>query len=253
MKENIIGSVISGHLGPPLFDCLFSEIDDRAATIVPDAHRLLALGIGAHRHWLGTGRQHPDGKQHGENRGENERQRNRKQRKAGKSDDTDEDDKQRLDILHGEKPFPATNVAVDVMLCKRSVAFCCLAVFNVTGAAGPGETDAVMSELRRAFKRREGRMHAGGLACADLLPNLDNPRGTSLPKMEKPRATRAAGLSIEGFGSGQARRMTRAISETAKSTRNRKNRTWAIDAEAPAMPPKPRTPAMMATTRNTSA
>jgi hypothetical protein len=37
--------------------------------------------------------------------------------------------------------------------------------------------------------------------------------------------------------------------ETTKSTRKRKNRTWAMPAEAVAMPPKPNTAAIIATTK----
>ena len=49
------------------------------------------------------------------------------------------------------------------------------------------------------------------------------------------------------------RLITFMMSETTKKMRKIKNRTCAMDADVPAMPPKPKAPAINATTRNTSA
>jgi hypothetical protein len=51
----------------------------------------------------------------------------------------------------------------------------------------------------------------------------------------------------------QARRKKLMTSDITRKARNRKNRIWAMPAEAPAMPPKPRTPAIRAITRKTKA
>jgi hypothetical protein len=51
----------------------------------------------------------------------------------------------------------------------------------------------------------------------------------------------------------QVRRTARINNETTIRARKTKNRICAMLAEAPAIPVKPRTPAMIATTRNTSA
>ena len=120
-------------------------------------------------------------------------------------------------------------------------------------ASSMGQMPTVLSRLKRcSYSPGYSRYPKGTLLSAKNAPPGDwseeqSPSGFRLP--------------IEGFGfqnrsrlfSDHALRRKPSNSEMTRNAKNMKNRIWAMPADAPASPPKPKAPATNATTRKTNA
>ena len=84
-------------------------------------------------------------------------------------------------------------------------------------------------------------------SCRDMGDN----RFTSAAKQKTGQNARL--ISNQSIVLSQTLRIALTTSEMTRKARKRKNNIWAMPADVPAIPEKPSTPAIMATTRNTRA